>query len=177
MKFILIIIGFCFSINMIAQIKMTSQDIINKSIKFHDPKGKLASGDFTFHLEESRPNGSIRKTRTRFAPAKEIFEIISFRDGHEIKYQINKNNIVVLLDGNSDFTEDEAKKLNLSKDRASMMKNYYLYLWHLPMKLHDPGTHIGQDYKSKAFNNHDCYELKITYDETVGQDIWYFYFD
>ncbi len=177
MRILIILLGLYFSITVTAQNEITSQDILNNSIKFHDPKGKLASGDFTLYLEESRPDGSIRKTQTRFAPAKEIFEIISFREEHEIKYKINKNNVEVLLDGSSEFTEDEAKKLRINKERASMMKNYYLYLWHLPMKLNDPGTLIDQNHKTKVFNSHSCYELKITYDKTVGHDIWYFYFD
>ena len=164
-------------VNLSAQNELTPQLILEKSIAFHDPDNKLFSNDYSFHFEESRPDGTIRKTKTRMAPSKERFDIISVRDNQEIKYQIRREETKISVDGSSDISDENRKKYRLTENRAVMMKNYYHYLWHLPMKLNDPGTIISDNYSTKTFNNYDCYEIKVTYDENVGHDTWYFYFD
>jgi hypothetical protein len=56
------------------------------------------------------------------------------------------------------------------------MRNYYSYLWGLPMKLQDPGTQLGRVTATK-FEGRPVYDLRVTYDAGVGGDVWYFYFD
>jgi len=56
------------------------------------------------------------------------------------------------------------------------MRDYYVYLWGLPMKLRDPGTQLG-GVKSTTFTDQDAYSLRVTYAPEVGKDVWYFYFD
>ena len=45
------------------------------------------------------------------------------------------------------------------------------------MKLKDPGTHLDPEVQSKNFKGKAYLVLKVTYDESVGKDVWYFYFD
>jgi len=65
----------------------------------------------------------------------------------------------------------------MSCDRANLYKNYYTYLYGLPMKLNDPGTNLSETVENKAFKGKAYLVLKVTYDEAVGSDVWYFYFD
>ncbi len=58
-----------------------------------------------------------------------------------------------------------------------MYKNYYTYLYGLPMKLKDPGTIIDDKVERKVFHGKEYLVLKVTYTEDVGKDIWYFYFN
>ena len=74
-------------------------------------------------------------------------------------------------------TTEEKKENNLSCDRANLYKNYYTYLYGLPMKLKDPGTNIHEKVERKTFKGKEYLVLKATYDESVGSDIWYFYFN
>ncbi len=55
--------------------------------------------------------------------------------------------------------------------------NYYTYLYGLPMKLKDEGTNIDPKIEKKSFKGKEYLVLKVTYEETVGSDIWFFYFD
>jgi hypothetical protein len=57
-----------------------------------------------------------------------------------------------------------------------MYRNYYTYLWGLPMKLRDPGTIIDDNVHRVNFFGQELLEMKVTYHEEVGGDIWYFYF-
>ncbi len=57
------------------------------------------------------------------------------------------------------------------------MKDYYTYLYGLPMKLNDPGTNLDPKTEKKTFKGKDYLVLKVTYDAEIGKDTWYFYFD
>ena len=81
------------------------------------------------------------------------------------------------LNGRSDYAEEEAKENRLDKDRATTMRNYYHYLWCMPMKLNDPGTIVDNAVKTVDFFGKESLEVKVTYTAEVGNDIWYFYFN
>jgi hypothetical protein len=74
-----------------------------------------------------------------------------------------------------DRLEAEEQKMNC--DRATLYKNYYSYLYGLPMKLNDSGAHLNEKVERKTFKGNDYLVLKVTYDEAVGSDVWYFYFN
>lgn len=57
------------------------------------------------------------------------------------------------------------------------MRNYYTYLWGLPIKLTDSGTILGKQVEMSEFNSKKAYKLRVSYDPNVGSDVWYFYFD
>jgi len=157
--------------------KLTPTLILEKSIQYHDPQGKLSKGDYTFHFEDSRPDGSVNKTTVQLAPTKERFDLKFERSGDQVEYSINKSEVKYKVNGKSSIPDSTLKKHRISKDRGLKMKDYYLYLWHLPMKLNDPGTIIADKYKYVDFFGHNLLEIKVTYTEEVGKDIWYFYFD
>jgi len=81
------------------------------------------------------------------------------------------------LNGNNSITNDAQKKYNLTCERAKLMKDYYTYLYGLPMKLKNQGTLISPKVERKKFKGKDYLVLKTTYEKEVGEDIWYFYFD
>ena len=58
-----------------------------------------------------------------------------------------------------------------------MYRNYYSYLYGLPMKLRDPGTHLDPKVEKKNFHGKDYWVLEVRYDPEVGEDLWYFYFN
>ena len=67
--------------------------------------------------------------------------------------------------------------LRINCDRTNMMKNYYTYLYGLPMKLKDAGTIVADEVTRKTFKGKEYVVLKVGYDKNVGKDTWYFYFD
>ena len=44
------------------------------------------------------------------------------------------------------------------------------------MKLQDEGTNVSETVERKMFKDKEYLVLKVTYDETVGSDVWFFYF-
>lgn len=90
---------------------------------------------------------------------------------------MDKGDCLLTLNGNADISDADKAAHNISCERTKMMKDYYTYLYGLPMKLKDPGTIIESRVETKTFKNKEYLRLKVTYTEEVGTDTWYFYFD
>lgn len=152
------------------------ESIINNSIQYHDPEGKLQNGRTTFYFEESRPSGGPRKSKVTIDPQKDFFRMERSVDGVNTTMTLKKNKAKFTLNGSSRFSDEEAQKHRLTKERLVSTRNYYRYLWMLPMTLRDQGTIIHEEYTAVDFEGHTGIEIKVTYDPEVGEDTWYFYF-
>ncbi len=108
---------------------------------------------------------------------KQYFQVVATKDRITTEYTVNKGQCSIALNGKTNLTDDELKIHNLSCDRANLYKNYYTYLYGLPMKLKDAGTIIHDKVESKTFKGKTYLLLKVTYDKAVGSDAWYFYFN
>lgn len=156
--------------------QMSANDIIKKSMVYHDPTNQLSDQKATFHFSETRPNGADRKSIVSLHPKKEQFEMSRQSDGVTVIITGKRGKYTYTLDGKSP-NEEEIEKYRLNANRSQSMQNYYHYLWYMPMKLNDPGTIIADEAKIKDFYGKRAFEIKVTYDPNVGSDIWYFYFD
>lgn len=175
MKFILFALTFvstyiCFSQN------LEAEQILDKSIKYHDPEGNWLTLKAQFMVEMTTPNASKRTSIIRIDLPKEHFSVKATRDTTTTVYTISKGKCFMALNG-KDMDSISAKANNMSCEKAELYKNYYTYLYGLPMKLKDPGTNLNKTVEKKSFKGKDFLVLKVTYDEAVGSDVWYFYFN
>jgi len=154
---------------------LTSQQLLEKTIAYHDPNNLWNSFNSDFHVTMETPDSPNRESDITINIPESAFYMKAVRDTTMIEYKIQGDNCNIALNGNSQFTEEEAKANNLSCDRAKMYKNYYSFLYGLPMKLKDTGTHIANTFERKSFKGKEYLVLKVTYDEFVGEDIWYVY--
>ena len=104
----------------------------------------------------------------------EYFNLSEQRDGKESFRELNGEDCR--------FSDAEGEVVTTKTDdtqceRTVMMKNYYSYLYGLPMKLKDPGTILDPKVKKTTFKGKEYLLLRVTYDEAVGSDIWQFYFN
>lgn len=137
--------------------ELTGRDLIKKSIAYHDPEGKWADLKASFVIQDSMPPGrdsrhyvfSLDNTQTKFV------------------YRIEGSHFLVWNDSVQVF-EGEVEKA-----RALRMRNYYTYLWGLPMKLMDEGTPIEDSVREETLNGKTYQVVRVPYEE----DIWYFFLD
>jgi len=169
----LFILGF--SNSSLAQ-KLSAKELLSLSLEYHDPQGKLLQSDLTFDFIETRPNGQDRSTTVKCNIKKESFVILQSRDSFFIDSKYDKGEISFRVNGRDEISVDIKEKLKLNNDRLLMLRNYYQYLWLLPLKLEDPGTIVHEPAFLKDFFGTESWEIKVTYDPGVGNDIWYFYF-
>lgn len=153
----------------------SADDLLARSIAHHDPDGKFLTGTWCLTFRETRPGGSDRHSEILVDVPGERFKMLR-KGEHEIAGVIDGEHCEMTLDGRSDVTDAEREEHRLSCERLGFMQNYYVYLWGLPMKLRDPGTHLG-DVEATTFMDQPVYGLRVTYDADVGGDVWYFYFD
>lgn len=165
------------SLALVGQTLPDATTVLNKSIAYHDAEGIWETTSHTFHLRETRPGGQDRLTIIDVNLAKQTFALWQTRKEDTLRYQIMADDVMITLNGAIDISEDKQKEYRLSTERALTIRDYYTYLWGLPMKLRDPGTQVGEEVKGVDFFGQMLLQLKVTYTEAVGKDIWYFYFD
>lgn len=150
--------------------------LLQGSIGRHDPAGKWSSGAYRMVLRETRPDGTNRDTTLMIDNGRSLFEVSSLREGDRIVGSLSADDCSWLFNGSSNFSDEIRDTHKLTCDRLERMRNYYVYLWGLPMKLRDPGTRLG-DVRKDEFEGRAALSLRVTYDEGVGSDVWYAYFD
>lgn len=157
--------------------ELSGIELLNKAIQYHDPGNKWSSfhGQLSITMQTPEKNDRISEIILNL-PA-EYFELSASRNNNTTLHILDKGNCKLALNGSEEFSEEAAKTHGLNCDRAKTMKDYYTYLYGLPMKLKDPGTIIDPKVSSKTFKGKQYLVLKVTYNETVGGDTWYFYFD
>lgn len=156
---------------------LTGPQLLEKAIAYHDPNGSWETFNNILNVTMTTPDVPIRKSEITINLPGHFFQVNATKDGTITEYTINKGACEIKLNGKSDLTEEELKTNNLSCERAKMYKNYYTYLYGLPMKLKDAGTIIHDKVETKTFKGKTYLRLKVTYDKAVGSDIWYFYFN
>ncbi len=151
--------------------------LLEQSISYHDPSGRWGSEAWQIVLTETRPNGADRSTALSFDPGEAAFTLDQDRDGHRIHFDIRNQGVNILLDGQVPTDTALIRRYNLTRERALLLRDYYAYLYGLPMKLKDPGTILDPQVLDTTYRGIPVYGLQVTYDQEVGHDTWYFYLD
>jgi hypothetical protein len=129
------------------------------------------------HIEMINPDGSNRLSTVTINLPEQYFKLTSLRNSTAITHIVSKDIASYSVNDKTTFTAEEIKKYNLTETRAKFMKNYYTYLYGLPMKLSDAGTIINPVVTRKEFMGKEYLVLQVKYEEGIGKDVWYFYFD
>ncbi|WP_350284300.1 DUF6503 family protein [uncultured Croceitalea sp.] len=176
MKNILLIILMSASTLCSAQ-EISAAELLKKSIAFHDPNNNWNTFKGRFRVVMQTPDRPERNSQISIDLPREVFILEVNQDSNSYAYVIEKDSCNLSFNGKTDLTEEVISKYRLSCERGSMYKDYYTYLYGLPMKLNDPGTQLAQKVEKKTFKGKEYLVLKATYRADVGDDIWYFYFD
>jgi len=156
---------------------LSPNQLLNKSIAYHDPQGNWVDFKGQLFITMETPNSSDRLSEITIDLPQQYFKLVTKKDNIITEQIINKGSCKLLLNGSETVSEDEIAKHRLTCDRTQTMRNYYTYLYGLPMKLKNPGTLLDRKVYQKTFKGKIYDVLKVTYDEAVGKDTWYFYFD
>ena len=154
----------------------TGEELVAASIKFHDPENNWSKTKAIFNFSDTRPDKEARPATLYLNNTNGTLCIMRLQDGAEVTRHTENDICSYDVNGNFQPSAEEIEKYSLNEKRSLMLRNYYLYLWGLPMKLTDPGTRIDAKIYHKEFNGKPTRAAKVTYDAEVGSDIWYFYF-
>ena len=161
----------------IAQEK-SSVEVIEMSILYHDPLGKWESLNTTFEIQQLNPKRTEQSFRTVVMNRpSNYFKLIQKMGDEVIEREVNGDQCNNRYNGSENISEEVQEKYRMDCDRAKMYRDYFSYLYGMPMKLRDEGTIIDPVAKEASFNGRECYSVRVTYEQGVGDDIWYFFFD
>ncbi|MFK7932665.1 MAG: DUF6503 family protein [Saprospiraceae bacterium] len=173
----LLFVAICFLSNTIIAQSLTPTTLLEKSIAYHDPGNTWNHFQGTFELTEDKTNRNSRKRKVSLDNSKRTFHYWQSMEDDILERWLEKDTCRFLVNGKSDLTAEEIEKNRLSCDRTKSLRNYYAYIYGLPMKLKDNGTILGEVVLETTFDEQPVYGFRVTYDAEVGNDIWYFYFD
>lgn len=157
--------------------KINGPELLEKAIKFHDPQGTWETFSGKLKVIMETPNNPNRDSDIMINLPKQYFYVKAKSGENTTEYTVDKGTCFMRFNGDDNPTDSIKKKHRLSCERATLYKNYYTYLYGLPMKLKDPGTIIDDEVTKKKFKGKEYLVLKATYKKEVGKDTWYFYFD
>lgn len=155
---------------------ISANQLLEKAIEHHDPKGNWDSFNNKFTVVMSTPNAPKRTSIISINLPAEYFSVTATKDSVTTAYTLDKGKCKMTYNG-SVLDSISAKEKSMTCERATLYKNYYSYLYGLPMKLRDPGTNLSKKVVIKSFKGKDYLVLKVTYDEAIGSDVWFFYFN
>ena len=151
----------------------SADDLVARSSAYHDPAGHFLGHAHRLTFRETRPDGDDRHAVVVVDVPGERF--VHSTGDPPIQSRLFGTACSFVIDGREPTTE-ERETHRLACDRLVRRRDYYTFLWGLPMKLRDPGTRLGP-VEAATFEGEPTWQLRVTWDEAVGTDIWYFYFD
>ena len=171
-----ILFSFLFLITLVQAQELSPDELLSRSIAFHDPDGLWQSSKLEFVIEMESPEIASRTSKVTLDNEKGEFQLSMINGGRVYEFMVNAlDSCEVKVDYQAP-TEFERDSLGLNADRGRRWRDYYGYLYGLPMKLKDPGTVIDPAVINTTFQGEEVLALKVTYEEAVGEDTWYFYF-
>lgn len=157
--------------------QLTGTKLLEKSIQFHDPNNNWPSFKSELYVTMQTPKTVNRESKISINLPNQYFSVVAKTDTIITEFIVDKNEIRFSLNGDKNPSEEQKKQFSLTEERANLYKNYYTYLYGLPMKLKDKGTIISEKIEIKNFKGKEYLVLKVTYPKEIGKDTWYFYFN
>ena len=156
---------------------VTPSQLLEKSIAYHDPEGQWGRLRADFEILAERPGGSDRVSAIHMDQPASLFRIRVEQDDVRKTYQMHGGHCRLWYRGESEFPEETAASENLTCERAALLRDYYSYLYGLPMKLRDPGTVLEPEVTRTEFHGKEYLVIEVRYEPGTGSDTWRFYFD
>lgn len=176
-KYFLLLISFLFYFQLVNSQDLTGTELLDKAIQYHDPNSNWNTFQGAFYVIMKTPKKSDRVSTIKIDLPKDFFSVQMSRDSLTTNYIVTKDSCHVGFPNIKSIAYDVVPKDSSLCEKPNLYKNYYTYLYGLPMKLKDEGTIIDPKVTTKTFKGKSYLVLKVTYKKTVGKDTWYFYFD
>ena len=93
--------------------ELTGQQLLEKSIQYHDPNGNWKTFNGTLQVTMETPKNEPRVSTIKINLPKEYFYLKAARDGKTTEYTIEKNDCTIAFNGKTDISEEVIKENKL----------------------------------------------------------------
>ncbi len=180
MKSTFIFFMFFVNISVFAQLQdsLTGQELLQKCINFHDPQGKWDNFRGKLHLVHPKEKDTTT-SEVSINLVDDYFNYTATQEGDKVVQQIVDKGVgYYKVNGKKNKASKELiKKYYLGEGQSNFWRNFFMYLYGLPMKLQDKGGIIHEKVYKERFNGEQYLVLKVNYSPDVGKEVWYFYID
>jgi hypothetical protein len=156
---------------------LTGTELLERSIAYHDPSGNWNTFNGAFKIQLEMPDTPQRLSEVTIDLPGEYFNLSQTKENRTTQYTLNRDDCAITVCTTGDVDHQGVSDYKSECEKARLYKNYYTYLYGLPMKLKDPGTLIERKVERKEFKGKEYLVLKVTYKEAVGKEVWFFYFN
>ena len=104
---------------------LTAEELLDKSIAYHDPAGKWAGLNGAFTVVMESPNRPVRTTKITLDFPQQLFKTQVNLDGVNTTSQWLAGACSYAVEGSTTYPEELAKKYRLNCERTTKMKNYF----------------------------------------------------
>lgn len=158
-------------------VEISPDTLLARSISYHDPEGRWLRSSHMINLSESRADGTERHTRITLYPSSDEFDLYQIKGTNKIHMRHLDGKYEFAHQGRTEVSDSVRKALRLTEERTDLLRDYYTYLFGLPMKLRDPGTLLQPTVHRVWYDDRELLELEVNYSPETGDDIWFFLFD
>lgn len=158
-------------------VEIAADSLLKRSIRYHDPEGNWGKKPHIINLAESRPTGGVRHSRLSIFPVKNDFDLVQTRGADKIQLRYVNGTFSATHQGRMEIKDQDRERLRLTEKNTIWLRDYYTYLYGLPMKLQDEGTEVQPNVHKVWFNGKELLEMEVHYAPEKGKDIWFFYFN
>lgn len=156
---------------------MGGEELLARSIDYHDPRGRWLHSSWRLELLGTRPLAGATETTIILDHVDGRYHQERRRDGRLIEATVTGDECWVRVDGSSELEPEQIEEYRLTCPTLRSTRDAHAYLYGLPMKLRDEGARIAPEAHRDRFAGRDVWSLRVTYDPEIGGDTWYFYFD
>jgi hypothetical protein len=159
-----------------------ANELLERSLAYHDPQNAWSSRPIEITAEVrlavrlAAERGYARRTdRIRVDNAAEQFQYWSEKGADRIEITGDGGTFSARLNGSSEISAEDRQEHRLANDQLPGWRDYFTYVYGMPMKLRDPGTRLDPAVTRTEFAGREVFALRVTYAPEVGTDTWYFY--
>ncbi|MFT7485091.1 MAG: hypothetical protein ACI9F9_000937 [Candidatus Paceibacteria bacterium] len=154
-----------------------AQELLQRSLAYHDPDGVWGKEAVHLHWASSRPNGDLGYAFDIELAPNGDFAMVGERKGRLLEYEVAGDRVRSTVDGESSFSDEVRDEMGLTRDDGKFWRDYLGYLGAFPMCLEGSGVNISPQVMKVKLAEEDVLAFDVTFSPGVGDDTYTFYFE
>lgn len=155
----------------------SSQELLARSLEYHDPHASWGETPLQMTWTSKRPNGKAGSVYEIEITADGDFLMHGERRGHQLEYMVIGGEVHVSVDGDNAPNEELRKQMAVWSDDEFFWRDYAGFLGSVPMNLPGADAYIHPHVIETTLDGQAVLAFDMTFEPEVGKDTYTFYFE
>ena len=153
-----------------------ARQLLERSMAYHDPESTWSTGEIELKVVEERPDTTTRYTNLTFNNPHDKFILQQRRGDVHIVRMVSADTCVHKINHSEQFSPETAAVYHVDCEYSRMLKDYYTFLWGLPMQAGNSGGILEPGIDTVQYLGESLLKIRLVYEEPEGNDTWDLYF-